>query len=208
MNNHYVNTTSNLISRSDPSNKQIALTYDCDDLEYVSASGTLDILKKHNIKATFFITGLWSEKFPELAKRIAFEGHQIGNHSYQHIDMVKTSYDEIKKSIIKGEETIKKITGVNPRPFFRPPYGSWNDIVLRAVGEIGYIYTIFWSINTKDWQQPPTKLIVERIFKNIKGGDIVIMHGHGKNTTSASDFAIESLKSFNYKFVTVNELLR
>lgn len=208
MNDQYVNTTSNLISRSDPTNKQIALSYDCDDLEYVSASEILNILKKHNIKATFFITGLWAERFPNLAKRIAFEGHQIGNHSYQHPDMVKTSYNDIKESILKGEKTIKRITGVNPRPFFRPPYGSWNDVVLRAVGEAGYIYTIFWSINTKDWQQPSTKLIVERIFKNIKGGDIVIMHGHGKNTASASDFAIETLKSYGYKFVTISEFLK
>lgn len=207
MNNQYVNTTSNFISRSDPSNKQIALTYDCDDLEYVSVSEILNTLKKYNVKATFFITGLWAEKFSEIAKRIASEGHQIGNHSYQHLDMVKTSYNDIKKSILKGEETIKRITGIDPRPFFRPPYGSWNEVVLRAVGEIGYIYTIFWSINTKDWQQPPTKLIVERIFKNVKGGDIIIMHGHGKNTANASDFVIETLKSLSYKFVTISELL-
>lgn len=206
--NQYISESSNLILHGNLNSNKIALTYDCDELEYIYISEILNALNKHNIKATFFITGQWAQKFSELAKRIASEGHQIGNHSYEHPDITTISYDEIKQSIIKAEETIKKITGVNPRPFFRPPYGSWNNLSLKALGEVGYLYTIYWSIDTEDWQQPSTKLIVKRIFKNVKGGNIILMHSHGKNTASATDFTVETLKTFGFKFVTVSEILK
>ncbi len=206
--NQYISESSNLILHGNLNSNKIALTYDCDELEHVYISEILNALKKHNIKSTFFITGHWAQKFSELAKRIASEGHQIGNHSYEHPDITTISYDEIKQSIIKAEETIKKITGVNPRPFFRPPYGSWSNLALKALGEAGYLYTIYWSIDTQDWQQPSTKLIVKRIFENVKGGHIILMHSHGKNTAAATDFTVETLKTFGLKFVTISELLK
>lgn len=195
-----------LIINGNTTKKQIAFTYDS-GFEDTETSVILDILKKHKIKCTFFLTGFWVEKFPNLAKRIASEGHEIGNHSYKHPDMVKISHDQIIKSITDGENVIKKVIGINPRPLFREPYGSWNKNVLKAVGEAGYRYSIYWSLDTIDWQLPPTQVIVNRILKKAKNGDIVLMHVAGSNTAAATDIAIENLKARGFEFVTVSELL-
>lgn len=202
-----MHNTSRLIAKGNPYNKQIAFTYDC-GFEYGSTPQILNILNKHGVKATFFITGSWAEKFPQLAKRIAYEGHEVGNHSYNHPDMRKIPYFKIKESIIKTEEIIKKTININPRPLFREPYGAFNDRVLRAVGEAGYRYSIYWSIDTLDWQQPQPQVIVNRILNKVTDGDIVLMHVHGKSTAAASDAAIKILKESGYKFVTISQLLK
>lgn len=205
-NTRSINKPSQLIINGDANSKNIAFTFDA-GLEDNQTSIILDILKKHNIKATFFLTGVWVELFPELARRIAMEGHEIGNHSYKHPDMTKISHDEILESIIKGEEVIKKVTGVDPRPLFREPFGHWNENVFKAVGDAGYKYSIYWSIDTIDWQMPPVRVIVNRILRKVKGGDIVLMHIATNTTAEAVDIAITNLNAFGYKFVKVSQLL-
>ncbi|MCY6485384.1 polysaccharide deacetylase family protein [Clostridium aestuarii] len=198
---------STLIINANTNHKQIAFTYDS-GFEDNETYQILDVLKKHKVKATFFLTGIWVEKFPEVAKRIAYEGHEIGNHSYDHPDMVNISHDEIVKNILKGEDAIKKIIGVTPCPLFREPFGSWNKKVFKAVGAAGYKYSIYWSIDTIDWQHPTTRVIVNRILRKAQGGDIVLMHISGNHTAEATDIAIRNLKAFGFKFVTVGELLK
>lgn len=187
--------------------KKIAFTYDS-GFEDSETLQILNVLKKNKVKATFFLTGMWVETFPNLAKLIQSEGHEIGNHSYDHPNMVNISHEEIVENILKAEEVIKKVIGVNPRPLFREPYGSFNNKVFRAVGEAGYKYSIYWSIDTIDWQTPPTRVIVNRILKRAKGGDIVLMHVAGNNTAEATDIAIRNLKIYGFKFVTISELIR
>jgi peptidoglycan/xylan/chitin deacetylase (PgdA/CDA1 family) len=208
MNTQSTNSCANLIYSGNSSIKQIALTCDCDGLNYDHTHEILDVLKKHQIKATFFLSGLWVKKYPETARRIASEGHEIGNHSYEHPDLRQRSYTEIKRSIKRAEETIKEITGINPRPLFRAPYGYQDNKVLKAVNDVGYNYSFLWSIDTCDYMQPPSKDIVQTIFENVRRGHIILMHGHGKNTAVAIDFAIETLKTFDFKFITVSELLK
>lgn len=214
------NKSSRLIISGYKKANQIALTYDCgiekseakilkiSKKHVMQTSKLLDILKKHKIKATFFITGIWAEKFPELVKRIASDGHEIGNHSYAHEDMTKISCEEIKESIIKTEKIILEITGLNTRPLFREPYGAWNRKVLKAVGDAGYRYSIYWSIDTLDWQEPHTKVIVQRVLKRLGIGDIVLMHIWGENTATATDIVISKLKHLGFEFVTISELLK
>lgn len=199
--------SSKLIINGNKKYKQISLTYDSGfhDNETIEILG---VLKKHNIKATFFLTGVWVEKFPGLAKLICEEGHEIGNHSYDHPNMTDLSSYEIIENILKGEKIIKNTTGINPRPLFREPFGAWNKKVFQAVGEAGYRYSIYWSIDTIDWKLPPTRVIVNRILKKAKNGDIVLMHMAGNNTAKATDIAVINLKSFGFKFVTISELLR
>ncbi|AGY78209.1 polysaccharide deacetylase family protein [Clostridium autoethanogenum] len=197
----------NFIVHGNRESKQIALTYDCDDYDYMAVPQILYILRKNSVKATFFLTGMWVEKFPTLAMQIVIEGHQIGNHSYEHCHPEEMYYDESKKDIEKAEKVIEKITGVNPKPFFRAPYGEWSQYILKASNDCGYMYNVCWSIDPSDWKSPPTKTIVERVFKKLKGGDIVLMHGHGKNTAAASDFIISTLKSRKFEFKKISELI-
>lgn len=198
---------STLIAKVNTNDKQIAFTYDS-GFEDNETYQILNILKKHKVKATFFLTGVWVEKFSELAKSIAYEGHEIGNHSYDHPDMVNISHDEIVENILKGENAIKKIIGIDPHPLFREPFGSWNKKVFKAVGAAGYKYSIYWSIDTIDWQHPSTRVIVNRILRKAKGGDIALMHVDGNHTAEATDIAIRNLRATGFRFVTIGELLK
>ncbi|WP_223587926.1 polysaccharide deacetylase family protein [Neobacillus bataviensis] len=194
-----------LISNGSLQKKEIALTFDAGS----DAAGIaiLDVLKKYNLKATFFLTGKWVEKYPDLAKRIADEGHEIGNHSYSHPDAVKTSAAAFKQDILKADQAIKKATGKSPQPYFRFPFGSYNPLALKTVGQAGYPYSIQWSLDTIDWQQPSTETLVSRIKAGASNGDIILMHIGGINTPEAVDDVIPWLQVQGYQLVTLTELL-
>jgi peptidoglycan/xylan/chitin deacetylase (PgdA/CDA1 family) len=194
-----------IISNGSVQQKEIALTFDAGS----DAIGIaiLDVLKKHNVKATFFLTGSWADKFPSYAKRMAVEGHDIGNHTYSHPDAVNTNTNIFVQDIIKAEEAIKRATGVTPRPYFRFPFGSYNAAALKAVGGAGYPYSIQWTIDTIDWQQPSVDVIISRIQSGASNGDIILMHIGGINTPEAVDRVIPILKSMGYTLVTLTELL-
>lgn len=195
-----------IISNGSLQQKKIALTFDAGS----DAVGIriLDVLEKHNIKATFFLTGKWVVKYPSLAKRIAEEGHDIGNHSYSHPDAVKTTAAAFKQDIIKAEEAIKKATGKSPQPYFRFPFGSYNSAALKTAGEAGYPYSIQWSLDTIDWKQPSTEVIISRIKTGASNGDIILMHIGGINTPEAVDQVIPWLKSQGYQLVSLSELIK
>lgn len=194
-----------IVSNGSLQQKEIALTFDAGS--DAIGIGILDVLKKHNVKATFFLTGSWADKFPSYAKRMADEGHDIGNHTYSHPDAVKTNSNVFVQDIIKAEEAIRKATGVTPRPYFRFPFGSYNADALKAVGGAGYPYSIQWTIDTIDWQQPAVEVIVSRIQSGASNGDIILMHIGGINTPEAVDRVIPILKSMGYNLVTLTELL-
>jgi peptidoglycan/xylan/chitin deacetylase (PgdA/CDA1 family) len=194
-----------IVSNGSLQQKEIALTFDAGS--DAIGIGILDVLKKHNVKATFFLTGSWADKFPSYAKRMADEGHDIGNHTYSHPDAVKTNSNVFIQDIIKAEEAIKRATGVTPKPYFRFPFGSYNANALKAVGGAGYPYSIQWTIDTIDWQQPAVEVIVSRIQTGASNGDIILMHIGGINTPEAVDRVIPMLKSMGYNLVTLTELL-
>jgi peptidoglycan/xylan/chitin deacetylase (PgdA/CDA1 family) len=194
-----------IISHGSLQKKEIALTFDAGS--DAIGIGILDVLKKHKIKATFFLTGSWADKFPNYAKRIADEGHEIGNHTYSHPDASKTNTNIFIEDIRKAEEAIKKATGISPQPFFRFPYGSSNAAALKALGESGYPFSIHWSLDTIDWQQPSVEVIISRIEAGASNGDIILMHIGGINTPEAVDKVIPILKAMGYELVTVGELL-
>lgn len=197
--------TSVLISHGSTQISQIAFTFDAGS----DAVGIaiLDVLNKHNIKATFFLTGKWVEKFPAYAQRIVNDGHEIGNHTYSHPDPVKISSSAFLQDIIKGEQAIKSVTGRSPRPYLRFPYGSYNANALKTVGSAGYPLSIQWSLDTIDWQQPSTEVIVSRIESGASNGDIVLMHIGGINTPQAVDIVIPKLKASGYQLVTLSQML-
>ncbi|MDF2903034.1 MAG: putative polysaccharide deacetylase, partial [Bacillus sp. (in: firmicutes)] len=198
--------TSVLFSHGILSQKEIALTFDAGS--DIAGIGILDVLKKYNIKATFFLTGKWAEKFPGYAKRIVVEGHEIGNHSYSHPDPVKISTNTLVQEINDAEHAIITATGKSPRPYFRFPYGSYNATALKAVGTAGYPISIQWSLDTIDWQQPTSAVIISRIETGASNGDIILMHIGGINTPEAVDKIIPILSTKGYKLVTLSELLK
>lgn len=198
--------SSKLIVRGNISKKQIALTYDT-GFEDSETSSILDVLKKHNVKCTFFTTGVWAKKFPELINRIVSEGHELGNHTLDHPDMTKISYSDMIRTVVSGEKAIEEVSGIKTT-LFRQPYGHFNKEVLKAVGEVGYRYSIYWTIDTIDWELPPVQTIVNRILGKLKNGAIVLMHIAGNNTAQATDRVIINLEARGYKIVTISEIMK
>lgn len=193
-----------LKKRGDVRTKKIALTYDAGAGN--AGINILDVLKKHNVKSTFFLTGKWVDENKDLARRIRNDGHEIGNHTYTHPNLTNLPYDQMIKEIKDAENSIINVTGINPQPIFRQPYGAYNSKVLQAVGEAGYPYSVYWSIDTLDWRHPEPDVIVQRIIDNAESGAIVLLHVGGKNTPEASDIVIPKLKSQGFDLVPVSEL--
>ncbi|MCL6477024.1 MAG: polysaccharide deacetylase family protein [Peptococcaceae bacterium] len=164
----------------------------------------LDILRQNNVKATFFLGGTWVKKYPELASRIAGEGHEIGSHGYSHPHPDRLSKSENLREMQKAEDIIYRATGVRPR-LFAPPYGERGPSVLEAADDASYT-TILWSIDTLDWQLPPPDVVVQRVTSRAHNGAIVLMHPTAP-TVKALPEIIQKLKKEGYQLVTVSKLL-
>ena len=187
--------------------KKIALTFD-DGPHYKYTEQILDILKKYGVKATFFVIGVNAEKYPQKVKRISDEGHEIGNHTYSHLNLRELDEKEIRQELIKGERAIQKITKKKPK-LLRPPGGAYSDLVIKASSEMG-CDIILWSQDTRDWAHTPADKIVCGIMDNVKGGDIILFHDFvcpDTPTPEALEKIIPKLLKSGYEFVTVSELI-
>lgn len=203
-NNMFKPTNSNFepIYQGNQKEKKIALT--CNVVwgeEYVPQM--LEILKKNNIKMTFFMGGKWVKDFPELTKQIA-GAHELGNHSYSHPHPTFITKEENIREIKKTEDEVFKVTKKKTN-LYAPPYGEFNKTVLEAVGESGY-KVIMWSIDTRDWQRPAPEVIVERVIDKAHNGAIVLMHPTAP-TVKALPVLIEQLKKRGYQLTTVSDCI-
>lgn len=168
----------------------------------------LDILKKNNIKCTFFISGPWAKKHPEFPKRIAAEGHEVASHGEEHVNLSEYSKEQVKKNILTAHQKIKDVTGVEPT-LIRTPNGDWNDMVLTTAEELNY-KVIQWSTDSLDWKKPGVEAITNRVLKKIEPGAIILMHASDTclQTPDALPQVLEELKKQGYELVTVSELLK
>ncbi|NGP46654.1 polysaccharide deacetylase family protein [Bacillaceae bacterium SIJ1] len=146
------------------------------------AAPILSFLKENNVPATFFLTGEWAEKHPELVEQIAEDGHDIGNLGYNYESYVGMKPDKIQSNLIKAANVFDKLS-VKTTSFARPPNGHLNPDVIQALDKNGY-QTIHWSINTEDWKNPGKEKILENLA-DAKSGDILLLH--------ASDSAQQTL---------------
>ncbi|MBP2626587.1 MAG: polysaccharide deacetylase [Firmicutes bacterium] len=188
------------------SQKVIALTFDDGPLNKTTPE-ILAILKEKNVKATFFVVGERVEQFPMLVRQEIEDGHEVGTHTYSHPNLTKIRKSQLEEELDKTE---KAILTVAPKPtLFRPPGGSYNDIIIKLTRDSGYL-TILWSIDTRDWRSPPVGDIVNSVLKNIKPGSIILLHDgkYPSPTPEAVAFIIDTLRSLDYEFVTVSELLQ
>ena len=165
----------------------------------------LDVLKTNNITTTFFVGGQWVEKEPELLKKIYSNGHEIGNHGYFHKEHKNLSYNQNKEEISYCHTLVSKNIDFDMN-LFAPPSGSFSQTTLDVASELGY-KTIMWSKDTIDWRDKDINLVYTRATKNIKGGDLVLMHPT-KHTLDALPQIISYYNSINMKVVTVSENLK
>lgn len=182
---------------------QVALTINVDwGEEYLP--GMLRILHDKGIKVTFFVTGNWAQKFPDLLKEISQLGHEIGNHGYSHRHPKRLSEQGLIDLIKKNEELILKITGQKTK-LFAPPYGEVDQRICSIASKIGY-KTIMWSADTIDWQRPSPEIIVQRAVTKVDDGGIILMHPT-KPSLYALEEIIDKLTGRGFQFVTVSQLI-
>ncbi len=186
--------------------KQIALTFDGAWGNEDTAT-LLDILERQNVTATFFFTGGWVQNFPEDVKTILSKGHEVGNHSENHKQMSKLSLEECKKELQIVHDKVKELTGLE-MTVFRPPFGDYNDTVIKAAGELGY-HVIQWDVDSLDWKDYGVDSIIHTVtnHKHLGNGSIILMHNGAKYTKDALERLIINLKEQGYEFVKVSELI-
>lgn len=187
--------------------KVLALTFDI-SWGTKTPAPVLDILKEQQVKATFFISGPWTEKYPEIPRRIAAEGHEIGSHGYQHINLSTLPFLEIKSEIMKAHSSIHKVTNCSPS-LIRTPNGDYDNDVILAAEDCGY-RVIQWGTDSLDWKNPGIDAIIQRVLNRAHSGDIILMHASDtcQQTAEALPQVINGLREKGYRFVTVSELLQ
>lgn len=188
------------------SQPQIALSFDAawgnEDTQQI-----LDVLAAHNVKATFFMTGGWVEKYPDDVKKIAAAGHDLGNHSENHKNMSQLSNTAQKEEIIKVHEKVKSLTGID-MTLFRPPYGDYNNELIRTTKACGYL-PIQWDVDSLDWKDYGVESIIKTITEHnhLGNGSIILMHNGAKYTAQALDTVITRLKEKGYELVPISRLV-
>ena len=182
---------------------KIAITFDCawndDDIDEI-----LDILDNYECKATFFVLGDWAQKYSESLIKISERGHEIGNHSYNHKDYTKLSSQQIKEDLDKCDEVVESITGRRPR-LVRAPSGGYNDTIIKACKSRGSIY-IQWSVDSIDYGNVNPEDIYTRATRNVKNGDILLLHNGTEYTAKVLPQILEQL-SKNHTFALVSDMI-
>ena len=192
---------SSTIQASTAQPRQVALTFD-DGPHQTCTPALLDGLKKRGVKATFFLMGENIAGKESLVQRMQEEGHLIGNHSYRHIQMTKEGAEQACAEIEQTETLIQDITGRRPE-YLRPPYGAWNEQLECRVN----LTTVLWNVDSLDWKLQNTEQIVRRVEKDVKNGDIILMHDIFPTSVEAALRIVDDLQKQGYEFVTVEELL-
>ena len=191
-----IETTTKII---DPYKKSIAITFDDGPSRYTNK--LLDILKKYDASATFFVIGNKVEIYSDTMRRMVKEGNEIGNHSYNHKWLTKLNEEEFLSQINMTQQIIKKITGFTPR-LMRPTYGACNQTLRKR----SKLQIVMWDVDTRDWETHNISKILKQTIKNTKDGSIILMHDTKENTVILLEKLLKELKSKDYQFVTVSEL--
>jgi len=191
--------------------KQIALTYD-DGPNDPHTLKLLDVLAKHSVRATFFMIGRYVQLFPDIARAVAQAGHVIGNHTFAHPLLIFESEAQTRSQLVDCRQALEDAVGKHSN-LFRPPFGGRRPATLRIARELR-LQTIMWNVTGYDWNAPPPAVIEKKIARQIRGGDVILLHDGGHRTMGAdraqtviaTDNLIRRYKNEGYEFVTVEEM--
>lgn len=196
---------------------RVALTVDIEQRSRVADPANpvrlLDLLAERAVPATFFMQGRWAAAYPDTARRVADEGHLIGNHTYHHAPLTMMSDEGIRHTVERAEAVIQEGTGAPLKPWFRCPYGDGEDDprVLRVLDEVGY-RNIGWDVDANDWRpgRDADELVAAVIDGCMSFGDgaIVLMHSWPDVTVAALPQVIEGLRESGAELVRLDEVGR
>lgn len=182
----------------------IAMTFD-DGPSPTLTPKLLDLLKQRGIKVTFFVIGQNVEQAPQIVARAAAEGHEIGNHTWDHPALTKCSDARVQEEVNKTSDAIFQATGKKPA-LLRPPYGAMNPRVHHLIDQDG-MKVVLWSVDPNDWKRPGSAVVERRILAGAKSGSIILSHDIHPGTIEAMPATLDALLAKGYKFVTVSELI-
>lgn len=181
--------------------RKIAITFDDGPHPYYTEQ-LLDGLKERGVKATFFVTGMHAEQYPDVIRRMNDEGHLIGNHTYSHMQLSSNNSDVFKEELIRTNDAIEQLTGQEVQ-YVRPPYGTWDKKFEKELN----MFPVLWTVDPLDWCSDNVAVIVQKVTSKVKENSIILMHDEYKSTVTAALQVIDELMEEGYEFVTVDELL-
>jgi peptidoglycan/xylan/chitin deacetylase (PgdA/CDA1 family) len=195
------------------SSRTIALTYD-DGPNDPHTLRLLEVLARHGVHATFFVIGRYVKQRPDIVREIVAAGHVVGNHTFTHPLLIFKSEEEIRQQLSTCRAALQDAIGESSN-LFRPPFGGRRPAVLRIVRELG-MEAIMWNVTGYDWNAPPAATIERKVAKQIRGGDVILLHDGGhkqigadrSQTVIATDRLITQYKAHGYDFVTVPRMMQ
>ena len=191
-----------------PEEKSVYLTFDA-GFENGNMPAILDALKEGEVPALFFLTGHFMETHPDLVKRMADEGHLVGNHTYNHPDLTKIPKEKFVEELRLIEDKYREITGLEMIRYLRPPEGHFNQQMLDWAKESGY-YTIMWSLAYVDWktdQQKGGQHALTQVMDRLHPGAIILLHSTSSDNGQAMDEIIAAIKAEGYEFHSLQYLM-
>jgi len=180
----------------------VALTFD-DGPDPVNDPEILRILKEHGAVATFFMVGRNAQRRARLVREIAAQGHELGNHTYDHRRLTRCTPEQQAVTLRRTNALIAAVTGQPPR-WFRPPFGSYDEHTL-SIARANGLETILWTIDSNDYRDLPPAVIEERVMHDLKPGAVVLMHSNHRNTVEALPRILERAREEQFRFVTLTE---
>jgi len=191
--------------------KQIALTFD-DGPNDPHTLQLLDVLAKHNVRATFFMIGRFVRERPDIARAAAEAGHVIGNHTFTHPLLTFESEAQTRAQLVDCRQSLQDAIGEHAN-LFRPPFGGRRPATLRIARSLG-LETVMWNVTGYDWNAPPAPAIEKKVARQIRGGDVILLHDGGhrgmgadrSQTVIAAGNLIARLRDQGYEFVTVEDM--
>ena len=171
----------------------------------------LDTLKKHDVKAAFFLVGNYLQKNADLVRRMVEEGHVVGNHTMTHPDMSAMTDKEVFQKELEGLETLfREVTGKELPKYYRPPQGIYSEENLKMAKELGY-QTVFWSLAYKDWdnsKQPGAEYALGKLIPRTHNGAVILLHSTSQTNAEVLDELLTQWKNLGYRFETIEKLFQ
>jgi peptidoglycan-N-acetylglucosamine deacetylase len=193
--------------------KQLALTYD-DGPNDPHTLRLLEVLAKHEVRATFFLIGRYAEQRPDLVRAVVEGGHVVGNHTYNHHWLTFRTAAQVRAELDMCRRALRDAIGEHSN-LFRPPCGGRRPAVLRIARQMG-LATVMWNVTGYDWNAPPAEQIERKVIHRTRGGDVILLHDGGhlemgadrSQTVTATDRLIAQYKSEGRQFVTVPAMMK
>ncbi|SDK57180.1 polysaccharide deacetylase family sporulation protein PdaB [Sediminibacillus albus] len=194
------------LSKGNDQDPDIALTFNI-SWGNEKVEPILEQLKKHKAKATFFLSGEWAERHPEIVDKIAEDEHEIGMLGYRYKSYLSQEKEQVRKDLTYAKEVFRKL-GYPETKLLRTPSGHFNKEILAMAEELGF-KVIQWNVNPQDWKNPGEQNIIDNILKNTANGDIILLHASDsvKQTPSALETVLPGLKNKGFHYVTISELI-